>query len=487
MSLDEAKARRQEGKGVTPRSEDYARWYTDVVLKAELADYSPVKGSMVIRPYGLALWENMRAVLDQRFRETGHQNVYFPMLIPMSFLRKEAEHVEGFAPELAVVTHAGGEELEEPLVLRPTSETIINATVAKWINSYRDLPLLLNQWCNVVRWELRPRLFLRTTEFLWQEGHTAHATEAQALEEALRMLEVYRQFAEQYAALPVLTGRKSASERFAGAVETFAVEAMMGDRRALQVGTSHFLGQNFARPFDIKFQDESNELRYVWQTSWGVSTRLVGAVVMAHGDDQGLILPPRLAPIQIVIVPIWRKDAEKVQVLEAARALKAEVEPALRVHLDERDTVTPGFKFNEWEMKGVPLRVEIGPRDLEKGQITISRRDAKVREAIARPQAARELSTRLEELQRALYERALKFREENTRRIDGYQEFCAFIEEPGGFVWAHWCGEADCEARIKEDTKATIRVIPLQPEAEAGACVRCAGASQHPVLFARAY
>ena len=487
MSSSEERGARDSGKRVTPRSEDYAGWYTDVVLKAELADYSPVRGAMVIRPYGLAIWENIRAVLDARFRETGHQNAYFPLFIPMSFLKKEAEHVEGFSPELAVVTHAGGVELEEPLVVRPTSETIINAMLAKWINSYRDLPMLLNQWCNIVRWELRPRLFLRTTEFLWQEGHTAHATEAEAVEEVLRILEIYRRFAEEFLAMPVLVGRKTDAERFAGAVDTYAVEAMMGDRRAAQAGTSHFLGQNFARPFEIRFQDERNELQYVWQTSWGVSTRLVGAVVMAHGDDQGLILPPRIAPIQVVIVPIWRKDAEKAQVLEAARALKAELEPSMRVQLDERDTVTPGFKFNEWEMKGVPLRVEIGPRDIEKAQVVLSRRDAQGRESIPRAQAVSEIGKRLEEIQGALYQRALKFREDNTRRIDDYAEFRAFIEDPGGFVWAHWCGSADCEAQIKEDTKATIRVIPLDPEREAGSCVGCGGASPYRVLFARAY
>ncbi|MEA3459376.1 MAG: proline--tRNA ligase, partial [Chloroflexota bacterium] len=376
---------------ITPRSEDFSRWYTDIVQKAELADYAPVKGCMVIRPYGYALWENIKEALDRRFKATGHVNAYFPLFIPMSFLQKEAEHVAGFSPELAVVTHGGGKKLEEPLAVRPTSETVIGHMYAKWVRSYRDLPILINQWCNIVRWEMRTRLFLRTTEFLWQEGHTAHATADEAQEETMRMLDVYVDFATNDAAIPVISGRKSEAERFAGAVTSYAIEAMMGDKRALQAGTSHFLGQNFAKAFDIKYLDRNNELQYCWTTSWGVSTRMIGAIVMVHGDDQGLILPPKLAPIQVVIIPIWHSEEEREVVLAEAGKMVADLGD-LRCHVDDREEYTPGWKFNQWEMKGVPLRLEIGPRDVEKGQAVLARRDAEEKRAVPRDALADEVS-----------------------------------------------------------------------------------------------
>ena len=470
---------------ITPREEDYSRWYTDVVVKAELADYAPVRGCMVIRPYGYALWENIQKALDARFKATGHKNAYFPLLIPESFLAKEEEHVEGFAPQLAVVTHGGGKKLEEPLIVRPTSETIINAMFAKWIRSWRDLPLLINQWCNVVRWELRTRLFLRTLEFLWQEGHTAHATSEEAEEETRRMLEVYREFAEEEMAIPVIVGRKSESEKFAGAVHTYTIEAMMQDRRALQAGTSHFLGQNFAKAFEITYQTKDNRLEYVWQTSWGLSTRVIGAIIMVHGDDQGLILPPRLAPIQVVIVPIWRSDEQEVKVRKAVEGVKEELK-GLRYEFDDRETYTPGWKFNEWEQKGVPLRIEIGPREVEKKQVVLVRRDTGEKSIAPLEDLKERMEVSLEEVQKSLYRRALAFREENSYQVDDYEEFKRILEGPGGFVWAHWCGSAECEAQIKEETKATIRAIPFQ-EQERGRCIRCGEISLQRVVFAKAY
>lgn len=474
-------------KGVTPRSEDYSRWYQDVVAKAELADYSPVKGSMVIRPYGYALWENIQKVLDKMFKDTGHVNAYFPMLIPMSFLQREAEHVEGFSPELAVVTHAGGKELEEPLVVRPTSETIINEMYSKWVQSYRDLPILINQWANVVRWEMRPRLFLRTTEFLWQEGHTAHATAQEAEAEALQMLECYRTFAEQYAALPVYYGRKSQAEKFAGAVHTYTIEAMMGDKKALQSGTSHNLGQNFAKAFNIQFQDESGKMEYAWQTSWGVSTRMIGAIIMAHGDDKGLIFPPKLAPYQAVIVPIFRNDDEKALVLDAARKLVAEFD-GLRVHLDARENLSPGFKFNDWEMKGVPVRIEVGPKDVDKQQVVLARRDTGEKSFVPMAGLKDRLSLLLDEIQDALFQRALAFRNANTFNIDDYEAFKAQVEGEGGFVAAHWCEDPACETKIKEDTKATVRCYPVNYEQTGpGSCIVCSKPSQSRVIFAKSY
>ncbi|MFQ6057913.1 MAG: proline--tRNA ligase [Anaerolineae bacterium] len=476
-------------KKVTSRSEDYSRWYTDVIREAQLADYAPVRGCMIIRPYGYALWENIQQALDRRFKATGHQNAYFPLFIPMSFIQKEAEHVAGFAPELAVVTHGGGKELEEPLVVRPTSETIIGYMYAQWIRSYRDLPLLINLWNNVVRWELRTRLFLRTLEFLWQEGHTAHATYEEAEEETRRMLEVYRDFAENDAAVPVITGRKSESEKFAGAQHSYTIEAMMGDKRALQAGTSHNLGQNFARAFNIQYLDRDNTLKLCWTTSWGLSTRFVGAIVMVHGDDQGLILPPRLAPIQAVIVPIWRSEEEKGAVLAAIDTIKAQLAPQVRLEVDAREEYTPGWKFNEWEMKGVPLRIEIGPRDVAQGQVVLVRRETGQKTAVAQDGLAQRILDMLEDIQRSLYQRALKFQQDNTFELEDYGAFKALFEgeKVGGFVWAYWCGSADCEAAIKDETKATIRCIPFDQEGGEGKCIYCGSEAREKAVFAKAY
>ncbi len=473
---------------VTPRSEDYSRWYTDVIQMGDLADYAPVKGCMVIKPHGYALWENIKAGLDRRFKATGHVNAYFPLFIPLSFIQKEAEHVEGFSPELAIVTIGGGKQLEEPLVVRPTSETIIGHMYARWIQSYRDLPLLINQWANVVRWEMRTRLFLRTAEFLWQEGHTAHATAEEAQEEVSQMLDIYTEFAVEDAAIPVIPGRKSASETFAGAVTSYAIEAMMGDSKALQAGTSHFLGQNFARAFDIKFLDENNELQYVWTTSWGVSTRMVGAIVMVHGDDQGLVLPPKLAPIQVVIVPIWKGDSEQAEVLEVVTRVEAMLRDDVRVHVDDRDEYSPGWKFNEWEMRGVPLRIEIGPRDVEREQVTLARRDISGREGKSRAPLSglvEEVQEMLATIQTGLYRRALDFRETHTYDPRDYAEFREAVSN--GFAYSWWCGDADCEAQIKEDTKATVRCIPLEQESGKGKCIRCGKDANERAIFGRAY
>ena len=473
---------------VTPRSEDYSRWYTDIVQMADLADYAPVKGCMVIKPHGYALWENIKAGLDRRFKATGHANAYFPLLIPMSFLEKEAEHVKGFSPELAVVTHGGGKKLEEPLAVRPTSETIIGHMYAKWIQSYRDLPLLINQWANVVRWEMRTRLFLRTTEFLWQEGHDAFATSKEAQANALQMLDVYADFAVNDAAIPVIAGRKSESEKFAGAVTSYTIEAMMGDHKALQSGTSHFLGQNFARAFDIQFLDENNKLQYVWTTSWGLSTRMVGAVVMVHGDDQGLVLPPKLAPTQVVIVPIWKNEAQRSRVLDAAAQVEAVLRDDVRVHVDDRDEYSPGWKFNEWEMRGVPLRIEIGPRDVEKEQVMLARRDIPGREGkspVPLSGLARTVPEMLTTIQADLYRRALNFREAHTYDPADYTEFEEAVS--AGFAYSWWCGDADCEAQIKEDTKATVRCIPLEQESGKGKCIHCGKEAVERAIFGRAY
>jgi len=473
---------------ITPRSKDYARWYTDVIQMADLADYTPVKGCMVIKPYGYALWENIKEGLDRRFKATGHVNAYFPLFIPLSFIQKEAEHVEGFSPELAVVTIGGGKELDEPLVVRPTSETIIGHMYAKWIQSYRDLPLLINQWANVVRWEMRTRLFLRTTEFLWQEGHTAHATAEEAQEETARMLDVYADFAIKDAAIPVITGRKSESEKFAGAVNSYTIEAMMGDGKALQAGTSHFLGQNFARAFDIKFLDENNKLQYAWTTSWGVSTRMVGALVMVHGDDHGLVLPPKLAPTQAVVVPIWKREDERAGVLEVVSRIEAMLCGAVRVHVDARDGYSPGWKFNEWEMRGVPLRIEIGPRDIRREEVTLARRDmpGPMGKSVAPMSGLAEtVQNMLTTIQAELYNRALKFREAHTHEPRDYAEFKEAVSE--GFADAWWCGEMTCEARIKEETKATVRCIPLGQGAGKGRCIRCGKEARERAIFARAY
>ncbi|MGQ9710958.1 MAG: proline--tRNA ligase [Anaerolineae bacterium] len=473
---------------VTPRSVDYSRWYTDVVQMADLADYAPVRGCMVIKPYGYALWENIKEGLDRRFKATGHVNAYFPLFIPLSFIQKEAEHVKGFSPELAIVTIGGGEQLEEPLVVRPTSETIIGHMYAKWVQSYRDLPILINQWANVVRWEMRTRLFLRTTEFLWQEGHTAHATAEEALEETLRILDIYAEFATEDAAIPVIKGRKSESERFAGAVTSYTIEAMMGDQRALQAGTSHFLGQNFARAFDIKFLDQNNELQYAWTTSWGVSTRMVGAVVMVHGDDQGLILPPKLAPIQVVVVPIWRDEEQRAVVMEAVGRVRAALESEVRLKVDDREGFSPGWKFNDWEMRGVPLRIEVGPQDVAQEQVVLARRDRPGKEGkttvplAGLVDAVREM---LMTIQADLYRRALAFREANTfypEDLEGLRDAVA-----SGFAYAWWCGDAACEAKVKEETTATIRCIPLEQEPGTGRCVVCGRESKERAVFARAY
>jgi prolyl-tRNA synthetase len=479
-------------RGVTPRSEDYARWYTDVVLKAELADYSPVKGSMVIRPYGYTLWENIQAALDRRFKDTGHVNAYFPLLIPMSFFEKEAEHIEGFAPELAVVTHGGGKELEEPLVVRPTSETIIGYMYSQWVRSYRDLPLLINQWANVVRWELRTRLFLRTAEFLWQEGHTAHATAEEAREETLRMLDVYADFATNEAAIPVIRGKKSEREKFAGGVDSYSIEAMMGNGWALQAGTSHFLGQNFARSFDIKFLDQGNEMQFAWTTSWGMSTRMIGAIIMAHGDDQGLMLPPRLAPFQAVIVPIYHTAEER----SAVTALAQEVDGALkaagvRSRLDLRDEVSSGFKFNDWEMRGVPLRVEIGPRDVAQNAVVLARRDVpgKAGKTFGVPVAGigAAVTDRLAGIQAGMLQRAVEFRAAHTHVVTTYAEFKEVLASEGGFIQAYWAGSPEDEDHIKDETKATIRCFPLEkPEGE-GVCFFTGKRTEQLAIFARAY
>ncbi len=480
-------------QGVTPQSEDFSRWYTDVVRMADLADYAPVRGCMIIKPYGYELWENIRAGLDRRFKATGHKNAYFPLLIPMSFIKREAEHVEGFAPELAVVTHGGGKELEEPLVVRPTSETVIGHAFSQWISSYRDLPLLINQWANVVRWELRPRLFLRTLEFLWQEGHTAHATAEEARAETMRMLEIYADFAENEAAIPVIKGQKSDQEKFAGAEASYTIEAMMRNKWALQSGTSHFLGQNFSQAFDIKFLDESNELRYAWTTSWGVSTRMIGGIIMAHGDDKGLRLPPRLAPIQVVIVPIWKQEEEKSAVLEAVSRIRNELVAAgIRVHVDDRVGITPGFKFNDWEMRGVPLRMEIGPRDVAGGTVVIARRDVPGRDgktSVEQEGLAAVVARLLDEVQMSLLTQAREFRDANLHEAKDYDELKEIVKS--GWALIPHCGSAECEARIKEETKATSRCFPLELNEEWNPsglrCAVCGRPAQGYAYFARAY
>lgn len=476
---------------ITPRSQDFSAWYNEVVQRAELADYAPVRGCMVIRPYGYALWENLQKELDRRFKATGHKNAYFPLFIPMSFIQKEAQHVEGFSPELAVVTHGGGEQLAEPLVVRPTSETVIGYMFKQWIKSYRDLPLLINQWANVVRWELRPRLFLRTLEFLWQEGHTAHATEEEAEEETLRMLNVYVDVAQNEAAIPVIAGRKSESEKFAGALRSYTIEAMMGDKRALQAGTSHNLGQNFAKAFEIQYLDRNNQLQYCWTTSWGMSTRMIGAIIMTHGDDHGLILPPKLAPIQVVVVPIWKSgnEDEKTNVLEGVERLKRALGERVRLEVDARDEYSPGWRFNEWELRGVPLRIEIGPKDMQKNQVVLARRDTKEKLSVSQEQLAERVLALLDEIQKNLFERAKKFRDENIVELSDYKKFREFMEGEGsrGFVRAYWCGSRECEAKIKEETKATTRCIPFEQPQRLGRCIYCGKDAKEQAIFAKAY
>ena len=488
-------------KGLTSRADDYSQWYNELVAKADMAEHSAVRGCMVIKPYGYAIWENMQAALDKMFKDTGHSNAYFPLFIPKSFFSKEASHVEGFATECAVVTHyrlkndGNGNiivdedaKLEEELIVRPTSETIIWNTYKGWIQSYRDLPILVNQWANVVRWEMRTRLFLRTAEFLWQEGHTAHATSQEAIEETERMLDVYADFAENWMAVPVIRGKKTANERFAGALDTYCIEALMQDGKALQAGTSHFLGQNFAKAFDVKFTSKEGKLDYVWATSWGVSTRLIGALIMAHSDDSGLVLPPKLAPIQVVIVPIYRTDEELEQISALAKELSKDLKNKnISVKYDDRDTLRPGFKFAEYEMKGVPVRLAIGGRDLENGTIEIARRDTKEKETISRDGLVQHIEDLLVDIQSSIYQKALKFREENTREANSYEEFKELLETKAGFISAHWDGTPETEKRIKDETKATIRCIPLNNKLENGVCMVTGNPSTQRVLFARAY
>ena len=477
-------------QSVTPQSEDFSKWYNEIVYRADLADQSPVRGCLIIKPYGYELWEAIKSGLDRRFKATGHQNAYFPLFIPESFLKREAEHVEGFSPELAVVTIAGGKPLEEPLVVRPTSETIIMESFKNWIQSYRDLPLLINQWANVVRWELRTRPFLRTTEFLWQEGHTAHATFEDAERETRQMLDVYADFAITDAAIPVVKGRKSDREKFAGALHTYTIEAMMRDKKALQSGTSHNLGQNFARAFGIQFLDENNQLQHCWTTSWGVSTRMVGAVVMTHGDDKGLRLPPRLAPYQVVIVPIFKADDERAEVIAAARRLHAELSAAgVRTHTDLREGQSPGFKFNDWEMRGVPVRLEIGPRDLEKGTVALARRDLPGKEGkqfVAQAGIVEQVRRLLDEVQANLLRQATEFRDANTHDVSTYDDLRQVIEA-GGWARGWWAGSGDDEARIKDETGATIRCFPFDQPGGSGRCLLTGAPAERLAIFAKAY
>lgn len=489
-------------KNLTKRSEDYSKWYNELVVKADMAENSGVRGCMVIKPYGFAIWEKMQAQLDKMFKETGHENAYFPLFIPKSYLSKEASHVEGFAKECAVVTHyrlKNAEDgsgiivdpdakLEEELIVRPTSETIIWDTYRRWIQSYRDLPLLINQWANVVRWEMRTRLFLRTSEFLWQEGHTAHATEAEAIEEAKLMMNVYAEFAETFMAMPVIRGTKTESERFAGALNTYCIEALMQDGKALQAGTSHFLGQNFAKAFDVKFANKEGDKDYVWATSWGVSTRLVGALIMTHSDDNGLVLPPKLAPIQVVIVPIYRGLDQLDLISEKVTPLVKELRHrGISVKYDDRDTQKPGFKFNEYELKGVPVRLAIGQRDLENGTYEVARRDTLEKETVAVEEVVAKIEFLLEDIQRTIYQKAFDYRAGHITTVDSYEEFKTVLEEKGGFISAHWDGTAATEERVKQETKATIRCIPIDVKEELGSCMVTGKPSSHRVLFAKAY
>ncbi len=476
-------------KQITPKSEDFSKWYTEIIRRAELADYAPLKGMMVIRPYGYAIWENMQRLLDKRIKESGHSNAYFPLFIPESFLEKETEHLEGFAPEVAWVTHGGKEELEERLAVRPTSEAIIGSMYAKWIKSWRDLPVLINQWANIVRWEKVTRPFLRTTEFLWQEGHTAHETTEEAEKETLLILSLYKEFVETELAIPVVSGSKTEKERFAGASETYAVEALMSDGKALQMGTSHNLGQHFSKVFNIRFEDRNQNLQHVWQTSWGVSTRLVGALIMSHGDDSGLKLPPRVAPIQVMIVPISVGDW-KENVLPQARDIGDQLQhEGFRVKVDDREEFTPGWKFSEWEMRGVPLRVEIGPRDIKENQVVAVRRDTGEKETVGLGEVSQRVPEILKNIQSSMLEAALKFQLENTHEVQSYEDFKSVLEAKRGFIKTFWCGHQSCEEKIKEETMATIRVIPLEQERQKtqGKCVCCGKDSDIWVYFARAY
>ncbi|PIV90618.1 proline--tRNA ligase [Candidatus Gracilibacteria bacterium CG17_big_fil_post_rev_8_21_14_2_50_48_13] len=473
-------------QGLPTQHDDFSQWYTDVVRHAQMADYSPVAGCMVIKPYGYALWENMQRQLDTMIKAAGVQNAYFPLFIPQSYILKEAQHVEGFAPELATVTHVGEEKLEDPLVVRPTSETIMYATFKDWIQSYRDLPLKINQWANVVRMEKRTRLFLRTTEFLWQEGHTCHATREEAETEVLRAIRMYEDFARDYMAIPGYVGKKSPSETFAGAEYTLTIECLSRDMKAIQAGTSHHLGQNFAKAFDVQFQSTENTQEFVWQTSWGVSTRLVGALIVIHGDDKGLQMPPRIAPIQVIIVPIARTEEDKALVDAKVSELQTQLE-GLRVHVDTRDGMSPGAKFYEWELKGVPLKIEVGPRDIANGVVVLGRRDTGEKEQVSFADVGSKVRSTLDAVHEAMYARALAWRDEYTHTVDTYEEFKKLLEEKGGFFALHWCGDAACEASIKEETKATTRCRPLNFPQEKGTCVYCGKESEGRILFAKAY
>ena len=477
-------------KNITPRKENYSQWYLDVISAGKLADYAPVKGCMVIRPSGFAIWEAMQARLDRMFKETGHVNAYFPLLIPKHFMEKEAEHVEGFSPECAVVTHGGGKELEEPLMIRPTSETVIGHMYSQWIQSYRDLPVLINQWCNVLRWEMRTRLFLRTSEFLWQEGHTAHETEEEAQEETMRMLEIYRRFQEEDLAIPVIPGLKTESEKFPGAIATYCIEAMMQDGKALQAGTSHNLGQNFAKAFDITFLDRKNEQSHAWTTSWGVSTRMIGGLIMTHSDDDGLIIPPRIAPVQVVIIPIFTNDSERAETKAFAESIAERLHSRLdrqKVVIDHRDDLRPAEKFFHWLQQGIPVRIEVGPRDVAKQCGMVARRDVREKESVELESITAHVCDLLEKIQENLFQRALEFREQNTRRAKNYEEFCEIMKKEGGFVMAHWNGSPEVEAKIKGDTKATIRCIPLDSDPIPGKCMVTGEPSEREVVFAVAY
>ena len=489
-------------KVLTNREENYSQWYNDLVTKADLAENSAVRGCMVIKPYGYAIWEKMQSELDRMFKATGHVNAYFPLFIPKSFFSREAAHVEGFAKECAVVTHyrlKNDEEgrgivvdptakLEEELIIRPTSETIIWNSYKNWIQSYRDLPILINQWANVVRWEMRTRLFLRTAEFLWQEGHTAHATKEEAIEETVRMINVYSDFAEDYMALPVIKGCKSENERFAGALDTYAIEALMQDGKALQAGTSHFLGQNFAKAFDVQFTDKNGKLDYVWATSWGVSTRMIGALIMAHSDNHGLVIPPKLAPLQVIIIPIFKNEEQLSAISARANMIKSELEKAgISVKYDDRDNNTPGWKFADYELKGVPVRIALGPRDIQNNTIEIARRDTLKKETISQDNVISHIKSLLEDIQKNIYKKALEFRTENTYYTDNWNEFVDILESRGGFIMAHWDGTTETEEKIKEETKATIRVIPFDSPEEKGSCIYSGKPSERRVLFARSY
>ena len=473
-------------KEITPKNVDYSQWYIDVILKTKMMDYAPMKGFMAIRPFGFAIWEKIQEQLDRRFKDTGHQNAYFPTFIPQSLLQKEADHVEGFAPELAWVTKGGNEILNEPLAVRPTSEAIICDFYSRWIQSWRDLPVLINQWCNVVRWERSTRPFLRTSEFLWQEGHTCHRTEEEAEEETLQMLEVYREFLETEMAIPAISGRKTEREKFAGALRTYSVEALMTDGRALQAGTSHNLGQHFAKVFDITFLDQDDQLKYIWQTSWGVSTRMVGALIMVHGDDRGLVLPPRMAPTQVVIVPILSKK-EKERVLESVRELENQLKHDLRVKLDDREEYSPGWKFNDWEMKGTPVRIEVGPKDLDKGHVVMVRRDTGEKEFVSREEVPARLKELLDQVQKDMLDRAIEFRKANTRVGDDYEEFKRLMETERGLYLAPWCGDDACEEKIKNESRATIRCLPFDTELPGDRCFACGEKAVAAAYFARAY